>query len=157
MRSWEDRKEKKSFIRVTAPPRDAGKAFLKEGYVFKAYIPTRRENKPVTFPPSLMLQPWMGSDFTRDDLVRESSMEDDYTHRIAGFETDDKGRELVKIEFTPKPDVPVVWGKILGSVRAGTRSAGSASARWRPWTAARYPPSGRWRTSRTRARGPSSR
>jgi hypothetical protein len=31
-----------------------------------------------------MLQPGMGSDFTNDGLVRESSLVADYTHEIAG-------------------------------------------------------------------------
>lgn len=113
MQGWEDRPGKKSFIRITAPARDRGKSFLKDGYVFKVYIPTERENKPITIPPSLMLQPWMGSDFTNDDLVRESSIVHDYEHTVEGVEKDETGRELVRVRLDPKPDAPVVWGKIV--------------------------------------------
>ena len=33
------------------------------------------------------MQSWMGSDFTNDDLVRESSIVKDYTHQLLGTET----------------------------------------------------------------------
>lgn len=111
MRAWEDRKEEKSFIRITAPPRDKGKAFLKEGNVFKVYIPTERENKPITIPPSLMLQPWMGSDFTYDDMVKESSIIEDYEQTIEKVEKTDKGK-LVQVRLDPRPEAPVVWGML---------------------------------------------
>ena len=32
------------------------------------------------------MQSWMGSDFTNDDLVRQSSIVEDYTHAIIGEE-----------------------------------------------------------------------
>jgi hypothetical protein len=112
MRSWDDRKTDRSFIRITAPARDRGKAFLKDGKVFKVYIPTERENKPMTIPPSLMLQPWMGSDFTNDDLVRESSVIDDYTQTVEEVEHAG-GKTLVRVRLDPKPEAPVVWGKIV--------------------------------------------
>ena len=111
MKAWEDVEAEKSFILITHPPRERGKAFLKEGYVFKAYIPSRRENKPMTIPPSLMLQPWMGSNFTRDDLVKESSIVHDYTHHFVSMDESDVGT-LVHIRMEPKPDAPVVWGRI---------------------------------------------
>jgi outer membrane lipoprotein-sorting protein len=72
----------------------------------------------MTIPPSLMLQPWMGSDFSNDDLVHQSSEEDDYEHKVVGVETDGDGVELVKLRLDPKPEAPVVWGTILIWVRA---------------------------------------
>jgi outer membrane lipoprotein-sorting protein len=66
-------------------------------------------------PPSMMMQSWMGSDFTNDDLVKESSIIKDYTHRILGEEEID-GRLSYKIELIPKEDAPVVWGKIISWV-----------------------------------------
>ena len=60
----------------------------------------------------MMMQSWMGSDFTNDDLVRESSIVTDYTHKIIGEETIN-GYESCKIELIPLPDAPVVWGKVL--------------------------------------------
>lgn len=118
MRVWESRKAKKSFIRIVSPPREKGRAFLKDGNVFKVYIPSERENKPMTIPPSLMLQSWMGSDFTNDDLVRESSIVDDYKHTLEGVEKTDGGRVLLRVRMDPRPDAAVVWGKLVYWVRA---------------------------------------
>ncbi len=66
----------------------------------------------------MMLQSWMGSDFTNDDLVKTSSLERDYFHQIEGRETlnDEK---TIKIRCTPKPDAPIVWGKVNLWVREG--------------------------------------
>ena len=60
----------------------------------------------------MMLQSWMGSDFTNDDLVRESSIVIDYNHKMLGKETV-RGYDCYKIELIPLPDAPVVWGKVL--------------------------------------------
>ena len=59
-----------------------------------------------------MLQSWMGSDFTNDDLVKQSSIVVDYTHKLLGKE---KVRELecYKIEMIPLPEAAVVWGKVI--------------------------------------------
>lgn len=60
----------------------------------------------------MMLQSWMGSDFTNDDLVKESSVVNDYTHTIVG-EENFNGYDCYKIVSVPKPDAGVVWGKLL--------------------------------------------
>ena len=59
-----------------------------------------------------MGQSWMGSDFTNDDMVRESSVVNDYTHQLGGTE---KVREFdcYKVILTPKEDAAVVWGKVI--------------------------------------------
>ena len=56
----------------------------------------------------MMLQSWMGSDFTNDDLVRESSISKDYTSSFLAEEND-----IYRILLIPKEDAPVVWGKII--------------------------------------------
>jgi outer membrane lipoprotein-sorting protein len=63
----------------------------------------------------MMMQSWMGSDFTNDDLVKESSILTDYTHKIIG-DTVLLERPCFIIELTPKPDAPVVWGEILSFI-----------------------------------------
>ena len=64
----------------------------------------------------MMLQSWMGSDFTNDDLVRESSVISDYDHGILGQE-DLNGDPAYVLELIPKPEAPVAWGRILEWVR----------------------------------------
>lgn len=60
----------------------------------------------------MMMQSWMGSDLTNDDIVNESSVVKDYTHKILGKETI-RNHECYKIELIPKEEAPVVWGRIL--------------------------------------------
>ena len=60
----------------------------------------------------MMLQNWMGTDLTNDDLVKQSSLVTDYDKKIVG-EEDKEGYTCWKIELTPKPNAAVVWGKII--------------------------------------------
>jgi outer membrane lipoprotein-sorting protein len=113
-RAWDDRPRKRSFIRILAPPKDAGMAFLKLHPNLWNFIP--RVERTIRIPPSMMLQSWMGSDFTNDDLVRESSQLDDYDHRLLGIDPEPEGGESARayvIEYRPHEDAPVVWGKIV--------------------------------------------
>ena len=109
MRSW-GQGEKHFFIHILAPAREKDITFLKRDNLLYQYMPSAEMRIRIT--PSMMLQPWMGSDFTNDDLVKESSVVNDYTHKHLGREIID-GRNSYKIECTPKPNAPVVWGKLL--------------------------------------------
>jgi len=111
MYGYESRKEEKAFIRITAPARDRGTGFLKIGYNLWMYIP--RTERVMKIPPSMMHQSWMGSDFTNDDLVRESSVVEDYEHKILKVEEHPEKGKVYLLELTPRPGAVVVWGKIL--------------------------------------------
>ena len=113
-RSWDDRPGKRSFIRILSPAKDEGSGFLKLHPNLWMYVP--RVERTLRIPPSMMLQPWMGSDFTNDDLVRESSALDDYDHRLLGVDpspADHPGLRAYVVEYIPHEDAPVVWGKIV--------------------------------------------
>ena len=58
----------------------------------------------------MMSQGWMGSDYTNDDILRESSLVNDYDHQIIG-EENLGGRECYKIEMIAREDASIVWGK----------------------------------------------
>lgn len=105
-----------SLILVTAPARDAGTAYLKRGNEIWHWLPDI--NRTVKLPPSMMSQSWMGSDFSNNDLVRESSIVTDYDHSLAGDSTV-SGRDCWRIEMTPKPDAPVVWGTVVSYISMG--------------------------------------
>ncbi len=109
MKSW-SLGEDYSLVVITAPARDKGTAFLKRGRELWNWQPTIE--RTIKMPPSMMMQSWMGSDFTNDDLVRESSLKNDFTHKLAGKE-EVAGRSCYKIVLTPKPDAAVVWGKVI--------------------------------------------
>lgn len=99
-----------SLILVTGPARDKGQAFLKRDNEMWNWQPSI--DRIVKLPPSMMLQSWMGSDFTNDDLVKESSIVNDYIHSL---EQDSliNGASVYKVVLTPKPDAAVVWGKVV--------------------------------------------
>lgn len=101
-------------IRVLAPAKEAGICTLRIGANMWNYLPT--VERTIKIPPSMMLQPWMGSDFTNDDLVHESSVVHDYTHTILGEEIQD-GSPAYQIELRPLPQAPVTWGKLIFWIR----------------------------------------
>lgn len=109
MKSW-SKGDDFSLILIQAPARDKGSSFLKRNREIWNWQPTI--NRTIKLPPSMMSQSWMGSDFTNDDLVRQASIVNDYTHKSLGSETIN-GQVCHKIELIPKPDAPVVWGKVL--------------------------------------------
>lgn len=96
----------KSFIKITYPGKDKGITFLKLNNSMWQYVP--RIEKIIKIPASMMLQSWMGSDFSNDDLVKESSLSDDYVITLSG-ENDHE----YEILLVPHEDAPVVWGKII--------------------------------------------
>lgn len=113
LRAWMER-PKRSFVRIVAPAKEAGIGSLRIGAEMWNYLPN--VERTIKIPPSMMMQPWMGSDFTNDDLVKQSSAVDDYTQRV--LRTENVGGVPVSVvEALPKPDAPVVWGKIVYWVR----------------------------------------
>ncbi|MDH4089173.1 MAG: outer membrane lipoprotein-sorting protein [Cyclobacteriaceae bacterium] len=98
-----------SLILITAPARDKGQAFLKRHTEMWNWQPSI--DRVIKLPPSMMLQSWMGSDFTNDDLVKESSVVEDYIHTLKQ-DTTIGGRVAYQIEMIPRPDAAVVWGKV---------------------------------------------
>jgi outer membrane lipoprotein-sorting protein len=108
LKSWESGRGL-AMILITAPARDAGTVFLKRGSEVWNWLPSIE--RIIKIPPSMMMQSWMGSDFTNDDLVKESSVVSDYTHAIVG-DSSIEGHDCYVIELIPKPEAAVVWGKL---------------------------------------------
>ena len=113
LKVWMER-PKRSFVRIVSPAKEAGIGSLRIGGEMWNFLPN--VERIIKIPPSMMLQPWMGSDFTNDDLVKESSALDDYMHRIVGT-VQLEGADVLQIEALPKADAPVVWGRIVYWVR----------------------------------------
>ncbi|NOY80251.1 MAG: outer membrane lipoprotein-sorting protein [Kiritimatiellaeota bacterium] len=100
-----------TLVRILAPKKERGTSTLKLGNELWNYLP--RVNKVIKLPPSMLMSSWMGSDFTNDDLVKESSYRDDYTCRVLPGGRADK----LEFELKPRPDRPVVWDRILMRIR----------------------------------------
>lgn len=108
MQTWAKGKDK-SFVKIIYPPRDKGITFLSLDNEMWNYIP--KIERTIKIPPSMMLQNWMGSDISNDDMVKQSSIIDDYNAKIIK-----KQGDIVTIELKAKENAPVVWGKIISKV-----------------------------------------
>jgi len=108
MKSWWIGNDK-ALIITEAPIKEKGNKTLKIGNEMWEYL--KNTETTIKIPPSMMLQSWNGSDFTNDDLVRESNLTKDYNQKIIA-EENISGQDTWKIQLIPKPDAPVVWGKI---------------------------------------------
>jgi outer membrane lipoprotein-sorting protein len=107
-KSWTKGKDK-SLTLITSPARDKGQTFLKRGNEMWNWNPVI--SRMIKLPASMMSQGWMGSDFTNDDIMNESSIVVDYTHTVVGDDVIE-GFDCYKIELIPRAEAEVVWGKI---------------------------------------------
>ncbi|MFH1726368.1 MAG: outer membrane lipoprotein-sorting protein [Elusimicrobiota bacterium] len=101
---------RKAFILIHAPPKEKGTTTLRRGGEMWMWMP--RVERLLKIPPTMMHSSWQGSDFTYEDIVKADSVVKDYTHRLLRT-TPGKPYETRLIEALPKPDAPVVWGKVL--------------------------------------------
>ncbi|HPS30904.1 MAG TPA: outer membrane lipoprotein-sorting protein, partial [bacterium] len=110
MKAWSEGM-KKTFITILSPSKDKGIGTLKVDSDMWNYFP--KVNKVMKVPPSMMMGSWMGSDFTNDDLVKETTFRDDHTAKL--LESTEK--DIIVIELKPKESAASVWGKIIAKVR----------------------------------------
>ncbi len=103
-----------ALVRIRQPKKEAGTATLKVDTNIWNYLP--KVSRTIKIPSSMMMASWMGSHFTNDDLVKDSLLVRDYFLEIA-FEGDRDGAPVYEFLLTPRPEAPVVWGKIELEVR----------------------------------------
>jgi outer membrane lipoprotein-sorting protein len=104
----------KTIIRINSPGEQAGTAILKLGSNIWYYLP--KSNRTAKVPASMAMTSWMGSEFSIDDLVKESFLVRDYSISTS-FEGQRGGVAVREYTLTPKPDAAVVWGKIVLQIR----------------------------------------
>ncbi|MFA6403556.1 MAG: outer membrane lipoprotein-sorting protein [Salinivirgaceae bacterium] len=95
---------------ITAPAKDKGQVFMKYKTDLWNFMPAI--NRMIKLPPSMMSQGWMGSDYTNDDLVKQTSIVNDYEQKILGNDIINNS-ECYKIEMIPHDNANVVWGKVV--------------------------------------------
>jgi len=108
MKSWTKGTDL-SLVLITAPAKDKGSASLKRKNEMWNWMPSIE--RVVKIAPSMLGQSWMGSDFTNDDLINQSSIVVDYKHTMISTE-EIEGDNSYVIDAFAKPDAPVVWSKI---------------------------------------------
>ena len=114
MKAWSQGTER-SLIQILEPPKEAGMSTLKVEDNIWNYLP--KIDRTMKVPSGMMSGSWMGSHFSNDDLVRENRLSEEFTARFTAKPDGDPNGFYV-IELVPKPDAPVVWGKVVSKVRA---------------------------------------
>ena len=99
-----------SMVLITDPVKEKGQTFLKRKTEMWNWVPSI--GRMVKLPPSMLSQGWMGSDFTNDDMMKENSIVEDYTHTLLGTEKVN-GYDCYKIKMVPNEEAAVVWGYII--------------------------------------------
>ncbi len=94
---------------IRSPSREAGTATLRTEEGLWNYAP--RADRLIRIPTGLLSESWMGSHFTNDDLMRETSYDDDYETALSWADRD--GQRLLLVTLTPRPDAPVVYTRVL--------------------------------------------
>ena len=105
----------KSLIKILEPAKDAGVSTLKVDKNLWNYLP--KVDRTMKLPSAMMGGSWMGSHLSNDDLVRESRMSEDFTAKLLQ-KPETSPDKLYEIELIPKPDAPVVWGKVVARINA---------------------------------------
>lgn len=98
-----------SLMYIKTPARDEGTVYLKRRKEIWYYLPSVERN--IKMPPSMMSQSWMGTDLSNDDLVKKSSLADDYTSSLVKSETV-AGYDCYQIKLIPSDSADVVWGRV---------------------------------------------
>ena len=94
---------------IRAPAREAGTATLRTTEGLWNYAP--RADRLMRIPSGLLSESWMGSHFTNDDLMRESSYDDDYDTRLSWHQ--EGAAALLRMDMIPKKEAAVVYTKIV--------------------------------------------
>lgn len=113
-----------AYILMHSPPREKGNATLRRHN--EMWLWMKRVERVIKIPPTMMHSSWQGSDFTYEDIVKADSVVKDYEHTIIKKTVEKldpktierlgltvKTRTVYEIQGIPRPDAPVVWGKIL--------------------------------------------
>ena len=113
MRAWTEG-EKHTLVRVVEPKKDAGNGTLSVDGNMWTYTP--KINRVIKIPSSMMSQSWMGSDFSNNDVSKDTDIIDQYDQTLLEqYEQD--GFQVYVIEAIPHEEAAVVWGKEILIVR----------------------------------------
>lgn len=116
MEGW-NRGATEAKVLIHSPTAEKDSAALRSGKDLWMFMPNIA--RVVRIPATMMHQPWMGSDFNYEDIVKADSIVGSYDHRILSREKAE-GHEVFMVESVPHADAPVVWGKVLLRIRQDT-------------------------------------
>lgn len=108
LESW-SRGDEDALIVIRSPAREAGAATLRTEEGLWNYLP--KADRLMRIPTGLLSDSWMGSHFTNDDLMRETSYDEDYQSELSWTTRD--GQRYLQVTMTPRPDAPVVYTRVV--------------------------------------------
>lgn len=108
LESWSKGKDR-ALVVIRAPAREAGTATLRTEEGLWSY--GARADRLIRIPTGLLSESWMGSHLTNDDLMRETSYEEDYESALSWATR--HGTRYLQVTMTPKPDAPVVYTRLV--------------------------------------------
>lgn len=108
LESW-TRGEDDALVVIRSPAREAGTATLRTPDGLWTY--GARADRLIRIPSGLLSESWMGSHLTNDDLMRETSYDDDYESALSWATRD--GTRYLRVTLTPKPEAPVVYTRLI--------------------------------------------
>jgi outer membrane lipoprotein-sorting protein len=111
LKGW-SKGQNRILIRILEPKKESGMGILRINNEMWNYLP--KTDKVIKIPPSMMMSPWLGSDFTNNDLVKRFTFLDDFTFRL--ITPEDVREGYLYLECRPKPGVPIIWNKIVIAV-----------------------------------------
>lgn len=91
-------------------------ASLRLGHEMWSFVPSTGRVQQV--PETMMLSAWMGSDWSNDDMVRDSSLLDDYRIQLCEV-VEHEGGPAYKLDLRPRKGREVSWAKQIVTVRKG--------------------------------------
>jgi hypothetical protein len=97
--------KKQALSTIKSPAKEKGIRTLRIENNMWNYFPKLKRKVAVSS--SMLLASWMGSDFTNDDILKASSMAEDYIHQFGKEQ-----KEFKVIENFAKSDSKVMWPKI---------------------------------------------
>ncbi len=113
MEMW-TRGQDQALVVIRKPTREAGTATLKNKEELYNYAP--RADRLIRIPSGLLGSSWMGSHFSNDDLIRDTSWDKDYTTQLT-WKMAGATRVLLA-QMKPKPGAPVVYTLVLFTMHA---------------------------------------
>jgi len=112
MQAWSQGTEH-SLVRILEPAKEAGISTLMVEDNIWNYLP--KVDRTMKIPATMMSGNWMGSHITNDDLVRANRLAEEFEANLTAEPTNGEGSYVV--ELVPLPDAPVVWGKLVLTIR----------------------------------------
>lgn len=111
----------KALMRLLEPEEDAGSGYLRVGDELWYYHPD--VGQAISLPPSALSESFLGADVSLEDLYR-GTLSERYDAELLGSrpasedESPVEGDRIYQLRLTPKPEAPVVYGKLELKVRA---------------------------------------